>query len=340
MLTDYSLQNPHWLWAWGLIPLACFLRGRRKERVFIVPFAAAWRPVQVPAKFSAWPALAMLAGLALTALALSRPVRSETRFENRKASFDIVLAIDLSESMAIRDYASGAGRSSRFEAVKQVVKEFILRRPFDRVGIVVFAGQAYTLAAPTWNHDRLLRQVENLRIGFLEDGTAIGDGLALAVDRLNGATSAAPRTKPGYIVLLSDGKNNSGFITPEEASGFAARQGYAVFTVAAAGDGRIFSNERYADGEQVVYQMTEGLADEPTLWLIASKTQGRFFRCRNAGMLADSFESIDRLNPQEVRKAVAVAGAELFPWCLWPAVGCFLAGVGGWGTGRKFGKSG
>ena len=324
MLTGYMLQHPNWLWALGLIPFVFLLRRWRRPTVWIVPFSTAWHPAELAVNFSRWPAALMAAGLALAAVALSRPVRSQTVFENRKTSFDIMLAIDLSESMAIRDYASGAARSSRFEAVKQVVKNFILHRPFDRVGIVVFAGQAYTLSPLTWNHERLLRQVEELKIGFIEDGTAIGDGLALAVDRLKRAVPAGARARAGYVVLLSDGKNNSGFISPQEASEFAAQQGYAVFTVAAAGDGRVESAETYADGEKVVYRLADGVADEPTLWLIASKTQGRFYRCRNAAVLEESFESIDRLNTKEVRKVVAVARQELFPWFLLPSLGCVV----------------
>src|SRR5512140_1123734 len=194
-MKDYALHDPLWLLALLLIPVLIWVRGRRGAPVLIVPFAAAWhRPSILPA--SRWPALLAMTGLVL-----------------------LILAIDLSGSMLAEDYERDGERINRLQAIKPVIQAFINQRTSDRIGVVVFSGRAYTLAPLTFDHDWLARQIGRLKIGMIEDGTAIGDGLGIALTRLEQAgREDNNRRKGAFIVLLTDGANNRGLLTPEQAT--------------------------------------------------------------------------------------------------------------------------
>ena len=179
---NFRVADPAWLLALLLIPAVVWLRRRRSIPVLLVPYAAAWyRPSVTSA--SRWPAGLTILGIVLLVTALARPQRVEDKREIRTEGYDIMLAIDLSGSMLAEDYEKGDIRINRLQAVKPVIQAFITQRPNDRIGIVVFSGRAYTLAPLTFDHAWLGRQVERLKIGLIEDGTAIGDGLGLALTR-------------------------------------------------------------------------------------------------------------------------------------------------------------
>src|SRR5260221_1555231 len=157
-------KDPLWLIALAALPLVAWLRGRRRVPVLLVPFAAAWhRPsLTGPAR---WPVILAFLGLALLIAALARPQRVEDKREVHSEGYDIVLAIDLSTSMRAEDYERGGERINRLQAIKPVIQAFIERRPTDRIGIVLFAGRAYTMAPLTFDHDWLARQLERVKIG-------------------------------------------------------------------------------------------------------------------------------------------------------------------------------
>ena len=160
--------------------------------VLLVPFAAAWhRPSLLAA--SRWPAALAVAGLILLVGALARPQRIEDKREARSQGYDIVLAIDLSGSMLSEDYERDGQRLNRLQAIKPVIQAFIDRRPADRIGSRPFLRKAYTLSPLTTDHAWLARQLDRVKIGLIEDGTAIGDALGVALTRLDQA-----RREPGH----------------------------------------------------------------------------------------------------------------------------------------------
>src|SRR4051812_12120175 len=154
----FTLHDPIWLLALAALPLVVWLRGRRRVPVLLVPFAAAWyRPsLAAPAR---WPVVLAFAGLALLIGALARPQRVEDKREVHSQGYDIMLAIDLSTSMRAEEYEKDGERINRLQAIKPVIQAFIERRPTDRIGIVLFAGRAYTMAPLTFDHDWLARQL-------------------------------------------------------------------------------------------------------------------------------------------------------------------------------------
>src|SRR6185503_11985943 len=163
-----------------------------------------------------WPIMLAFTGLMLLICALARPQRIEDKREVRSEGYDIILSVDLSTSMRAEDYEKGGERINRLQAIKPVIQAFIERRPTDRIGIVLFSGRAYTMAPLTFDHDWLARQLERVKIGMIEDGTAIGDGLGVALTRLEQAKREAGGKRIGaFIVLLTDGANNRGSLSPQ-----------------------------------------------------------------------------------------------------------------------------
>jgi Ca-activated chloride channel family protein len=156
-------------------------------------------------------------GLVLLILALARPQRVQERVETATRGYDIMLAIDISPSMLSEDYRRGGQRINRFEAIKPVIKAFIVHRPKDRIGVVLFAGRAYTLAPLTFDHNWLLRQIDRVNVGMIEDGTAIGDAVVVALQRLSQPERQVGTKRIGaFVILMTDGVHNAGLFTPRK----------------------------------------------------------------------------------------------------------------------------
>src|SRR5476651_882321 len=183
-MDDFLLRNPWWLLALLILPLVMWLRSRQPVSAILVPFAGAWWKPTLLVQPARMPAFLICLGVVVLAVSLARPQRLETIIDPRQEGHELMLAIDLSGSMLAEDFERDGERINRLEAIKPVIKAFINNRPSDRIGLVVFAGKAYTLAPPTFDHEWLNQQVEKLRIGLMEDGTAIGDGLGVALSRL------------------------------------------------------------------------------------------------------------------------------------------------------------
>jgi len=332
---DYTLHSPWWLAALLLLPAAAWLRGRRGAPVLIVPFAAAWhRPSLIPA--SRWPAVLAAAGLALLILALARPQRIEDKREVKQQGYDLMLAVDLSGSMLAEDYERGGERINRLQAIKPVIQAFINERRSDRIGIVIFSGRAYTLAPLTFDHAWLGRQIERLRIGLIEDGTAIGDGLGLALTRLEQAgREEGSRRQGAFVVLMTDGANNRGLLQPEQAAEVAKSRGIPVYTIGAGRDGLVpmpvlderGNHLRAADGTKL-YRRTISDLDEGQLRFIADTTGGRFFRATDVDTVEQAFTAIDRTQKIEFQAKSYLLTTELFAWAALPgAVLLFLGAL-------------
>jgi Ca-activated chloride channel family protein len=317
---NWRVADPLWLLALLALPAAVWLRGRRRVQVLLVPFAAAWHRPSLAA-MSRWPVTLAILGLALLIAALARPQRIEDKRESRSQGYDIMLAIDLSGSMLSEDYEKDGQRLNRLQAIKPVIEAFIERRPADRIGVVLFSGRAYTMAPLTTDHAWLAQQLERVKIGLIEDGTAIGDALGVAVTRLDQAKRENNGKRLGaFIVLLTDGANNMGSLTPMQATAIAQARGIPIYTIGAGKDGvvpfPIFDDQ----GNKIGYRHIMADLDENALRQIAEATGGRFFRAAESGTIESAFQDIDRSQKIEFQAKSYLITTELFPWTAVPGL--------------------
>lgn len=319
-MTHFTLHDPLWLLALAALPVLAWLRGRRRVPVLLVPFAAAWYRPSLTAT-SRWPVGLGFGGLALLIAALARPQRVEDKREVRTEGYDIVLAVDLSTSMRAEDYEKGGDRINRLQAIKPVIQAFIERRPTDRIGVVLFSGRAYTLAPLTFDHDWLGRQLERIRIGMIEDGTAIGDGLGVALTRLEQAKRESAGKRIGaFIVLLTDGANNRGSLTPQQAAELAKSRGIPIYTIGAGKDGYVPVPVYDDNNRKMGYRRMLSDLDESSLREIAEMTGGKFFRAFDNDTIEGAFRAIDRAQKIEFQAKSYLVATELFWWIAGPAL--------------------
>ncbi len=327
--SNYTFHDPLWLLALLLLPLLVWIRGRRGAPVLVVPFAAAWhRPSLIPA--SRWPAVLAMAGLILLIVALARPQIVEDRREVKQQGYDLMLCIDLSGSMLAEDYERDGERINRLQAIKPVIQAFISQRTSDRIGLVVFAGRAYTLAPLTFDHDWLARQIERLKIAMVgfEDGTAIGDGLGVALTRLEQAgREEGAKRKGAFIILLTDGANNRGLLTPEQATEIAKARGVPVYTMGAGRDGLVPMPVFDDNGNKIGYRRAIADLDEGALHQIADATGAKFFRVADTDTIAKAFAAIDRAQKIEFQAKSYLLTTELFHWFALPGGALLFLGA-------------
>jgi|NGEPerStandDraft_6_1074524.scaffolds.fasta_scaffold25538_2 Ca-activated chloride channel family protein len=322
---NHTLHDPWWLLALAVIPLVAWLRGRRGVPALVVPFAAAWYRPSL-ATFSRSPVAVGVTGLALLVLALARPQRVDDKRQVHQQGYDLILAIDLSGSMLAEDNHRPGEGPNRLQVIKPVIQAFIQNRPNDRIGIVVFATQAYTLSPLTFDHAWLSRQIDRIEIGTIDaDHTAIGDGLGVALTRLEQAgREEGNRRKGAFVVLLTDGSNNSGVLAPLQAAEIARARGIPVYTIGAGKDGYTFLPVRDERGQTITYTQIMADLDENTLTSISEQTGGRFFRARDAGTIETAFKSIDEAQKIEFEAKSYLLTTELFPWFAVPGILCVL----------------
>ena len=320
----YVLQDPMWLLALGAILLTALLRGRRRVPVLLVPFAAAWHRPSL-ASFSRWPVFLASLGLVLLVAALARPQRVEDKREVRSQGYDIMLAIDLSGSMLAEDYERNGEPINRLQAIKPVIQAFINDRPNDRIGIVVFSGRAYTLAPLTFDHDWLSKQTDRLRIHLIEDGTAIGDGLGVALTRLEQAKRESGGKRSGaFVVLLTDGVNNRGSLSPEQATDLAQARGIPVYTIGAGKDGIVRMPVFDDKNNKIGYTHIMADLDEEALRQISEATGGHFFRAADTDTIESAFKAIDKAQKIEFQAKSYLITTELFYWLAAPGLAALL----------------
>lgn len=232
-------------------------------------------------------------GLCFLILAIARPVSSSSQTKRQAEGIDIMIALDVSQSMMIEDM----GDSNRLEIAKQTVRRFIDGRTDDRIGFLIFSGEAITLCPPTLDYQALLDAVDIAEINLLKDGTAIGDGLATAVNRLKESSS---RSK--VVILATDGDNNMGAIAPLTAGDIATGFGIKVYSIAMGKEGivkmpvvqNIFGFTRKG------YQQVESTINPSLLMKISKETGGKFFRAEDSGALNRVFDEINKLERTKV----------------------------------------
>lgn len=319
-LTSYTLHDPLWLLALLVLPALMWVRGRRGAPVLVVPFTAAWHRPSIISS-SRWPTGLAAVGLVLLIVALARPQIVEDKREVKQQGYDLLLAIDLSGSMLAEDYERNGEPINRLQAIKPVIQAFIERRPNDRIGIVLFSGKAYTMAPLTFDHRWLAKQLERVRIGMIEDGTAIGDGLGVALTRLEQAKRDSTGRRIGaFVVLMTDGSNNQGALSPQQASEVAKARGIPVYTMGAGREGYVPVPVLDAQMRRVSTRPQWSTLDEPALRAIAEATGGKFFRVSDTGMIESAFKAIDAAQKIEFQAKSYYITTELFWWFAVPGV--------------------
>ena len=306
------LAAPWWLVLAGVaVLLAAVWLVRRRLQRYPLPLPPASRGAMT-AFLAAAPGIAAALALVMVAVALARPQEVLSRRLVRSKGVDIAIVLDVSGSMAALDFKP----TDRLGVAKDVIRSFIERRPADRIALVVFAGAAVTLCPLTLDHDVAIRFLDRARIGQLPDGTAIGMGLGVAVNRLRRS-----KAKSKVIVLVTDGANNAGQLDPHTAAELAKREGIAVHTVLVGKGGRVPIPVHIRDpltGREVVRIRRLEVETNPALLQeIAAATGGQSFRAWDADALRKVFATIDRLERTEFTSTRLVHYRERFePWAL------------------------
>ncbi|HME40053.1 MAG TPA: VWA domain-containing protein [Steroidobacteraceae bacterium] len=317
--------QPEWLWLLALLPAAMLLRGRRGP-VAAIEFSDVGLAREVArgsrARAGRWLWLFPLLAAALMILGLARPQRAHSRTEVTANGIDIVLGLDVSGSMQALDFQVDSHRVNRIAVVKSVVSKFIEERPNDRIGLIAFAAAPYLVSPLTLDHDWLQQNLERVNTALAgDDGTAIGSAIAASVNRLR-TTNA----KSKVVILLTDGMNNTGKISPIAAAEAAKAMGVKIYTIGVGVRG--MAPIAIKDESGVTHIVMDKVdVDEKTLQTVAGETGGQFYRATDTDSLEKIYEQINRLErtAQTVQKFEHFE--ELYSWALIPAVGIFGLGL-------------
>lgn len=250
----------------------------------------------------------------LIIFALARPQSPVEESRIQTEGVDIVLAVDVSTSMLAEDFKIRGKRVNRLEAVKDVVENFIKGRKNDRIGMVVFAAMAYTVCPITIDYGWLLQNLERVKIGMVEDGTAIGLGILSSLNRLKDSEA-----KGKVIILLTDGRNNAGDISPLTAAEAARALGVKIYTIGAGTRGTAPYPAKDFFGN-TVYKPVKVDIDEDTLMKIASETGAKYFRATDTGSLEKIYDEINKLEKTPMEEKGYLEYSKLFPVFLIPGI--------------------
>ncbi len=244
--------------------------------------------------------------IGLLVLGLMRPQQGIKESKIESEGIDIVLAIDVSGSMMAEDFVMHKERKNRLEVVKNTVRDFIQKRSNDRIGLVLFAGRSYMQCPLTLDYGVLLQFLDRAHIGMIEDGTAVGDGLATAISRLRKIESQSK-----VVILLTDGVNNAGDIDPKNAAELAKALGIKVYTIGAGSKGKVPFPAKDFFGNKV-YQWAVIDLDETSLRHIAHETGGQYFRATDTTSLRKIYDQIDSLEKTKIEVGSYSEYKELF----------------------------
>lgn len=303
----------------GLIPICWYLwkrfRKKNTDTTFTISSSQAfdegdsWRT-----KLTWLPDILRLFGLLFLVLSLARPQLSLTEEEVTADGIDIMLAIDLSSSMLARDF-----QPDRLEVSKEVAEAFVRNREYDRLGLAVFAGEAFTQCPLTTDQTILIDFLQSLAVGTLEDGTAIGMGLATAVNRLKDSES-----KSKIVILLTDGVNNTGYIDPETAAEIAREYEVKVYTIGVGSEGFAPTPVNRRSNGQYVFRNSKVQIDEILLQEISRSTGGKYYRAKDRAELESIYAEIDRLEKTKIEVNVFKRYSEEFRFFLLMGLGLLL----------------
>lgn len=309
----------------GIIPPLIYFYFRRRETSQVIfPSLHALKKLK-PSFFQRYRYVLIIlrsTAIALFVIALARPQYGNEQTKVKTEGIDIVLAVDVSGSMLAEDFEIGGRRHNRLYVIKQVVKDFIQKRTNDRLGLVVFAGRAYTQCPMTLDYGMLLQLLEKVDIGMVEDGTAIGSGIGSSVDRLKNT-----KAKSKVVILLTDGRNNSGEIDPFTAAEIAKTLGIKVYTIGAGTKGLAPFPAIDLFGNTVMRQVKIDI-DDDALREIAKITDGKYYRATDTESLKEIYRQIDKLEKTESEVTQYTEYSELFHYFLLPAFGLLLFELG------------
>ena len=297
-MKNVTFLNPEFFWLFILLPIAIawFFYNRNKQSATLTMSSLkGFQTKSVLPQLK--PFLFVFRILALSSLivAMARPRTVDVSSKTKTTQgIDIVMAIDVSGSMLAKDL-----KPNRMEALKRVAADFVQERPNDRIGIVVYASEAYTKTPVTSDKPLILDAINSIKYdNVLQDGTGIGMGLTTAVNRLKDS-----KAKSRVIILLTDGVNNAGFIEPETASDIAQQYGIKVYTIGIGSNGMAESPYAYApNGRGFLYRMMPVEIDEKLMKSIASKTGGKYFRATGNDKLAQIYSEINKLETTEIEE--------------------------------------
>jgi len=311
MFENIEFANPEFFWLLLLLPLAVlwyFFKRKEQAASLKISTIKGFRNTSILPKLKPILFLFRLLALAAIIIAMARPQTEDisTRTKTTKG-IDIVMAIDVSSSMLARDL-----KPNRLSALKEVASNFIKERPNDRIGLVVYAGEAFTKTPITSDKSIVLSALREITYGQLNDGTAIGMGLATSVNRLKESKAISK-----IIILLTDGVNNSGFIEPQTAADLAVEFDIKTYTIGLGTNGNALSPIAYNADGSFRYGMRQVEIDEKLLEDIAKATGGKYFRATNNEKLEEIYDEINKLEKTEIEEFKYYKYEEKFrPWVL------------------------
>jgi Ca-activated chloride channel family protein len=326
----FTFVHPWLLLLLLLVPAIAYLRGNRGATAALV--YSSTDVVRALGRSSASRAgriLLRLLYLTLAAfvIALARPQLGKTLTQVDASGIDIMLVLDVSGSMLTKDFTVGGDSATRLDAIREVTRKFIEGRPNDRIGIIAFAGRPYVVSPLTLDHDWLLQNLERVRIGLVEDGTAIGSAVASAANRLNDKKS-----KSRALVLLTDGENNAGKIPPATAAEAVKALHIRLYAIGAGINGIAPAPVFDQTGRPVtdvmgniLYQNQRVQFNEAGLKEVAKIADGQFFRATDTKSLEQIYADIDKMEKTTVSVTKYQESHELFPFCVMAGCGALLA---------------
>ena len=293
MFNNLEFNNPDYLYLLIVLPLLglyYWYKHRRDHAEIQVSstevFAARKGSIKQYLYYSLYVFRVLAIGLLIVALA--RPQTTSSRQDVTIEGIDIVMALDVSGSMLAMDL-----KPDRLQAAKEVASEFIAGRPNDRFGLVIFSGETFTQAPLTTDHSVVINLFKDIKSGMIEDGTAIGDGLATSVNRLKDSKAVSK-----VIILLTDGVNNMGSVDPLSAAEIAKLYGIRVYTIGVGSEGQAPVPVQGMFGTQIKYMDVN--IDEEMLQKVAELTDGRYFRATSNNKLREIYSEIDKLEKSKI----------------------------------------
>ena len=300
----YDFHSPKWLLTLIILPFISFFFIKNKHEVFgeltlneVNEIPASGFLKSLPSSYKYLSKTALL----FMILSLARPQEEMVPKDISKEGIDIIITLDVSLSMLAKDF-----EPDRLAAAKRVAKEFVKDRQNDRIGIVIYAAESYPIVPLTSDKQTILNAIDGIEFGELRDGTAIGMGLASAVNRLKESNSESKA-----VILLSDGENNQGDIRPEVASELAKAYGVRVYTIGVGSEGTTLSpgRDRFCT---IGYREAPVRIDERTLYEIAEKTGGQYFRATSEEKLKEIYSEIDKLEKTRFEATIIKQKADVF----------------------------
>jgi len=307
-MPNYQFASPWWLLLLLALPVMATLRGRvGAAPAMAFPGTILLRDLgsNTRSRTGGFFMNLLYLSLACGILGMARPQRIVSYDEIKSEGIGIVIACDVSLSMLITDFYIGGQQVNRLTAAKRVLVNFIKGRPNDRIGIVAFAGAPYNPCPPTLDHEWLLKNMDRIQTGIMEDGTAIGSGIAAAARRLD-----QQQVKSKVLVLLTDGANNSGKLSPQDAARLAATLGIKIYTIAIGTPGMHLI--RHPSGQIINSGRQE--FDVGTLQEIADIGGGTFNKAEDLSSLEKIFDTIDSMEKTEITRRKVVETEDVFQW--------------------------